>query len=408
MAGTITDTTPRVFGDYEVLDKIADGGMSSVHKARHRETGAVVTIKVLAPEFAANSVARDRLHQEFRATSLLRHPHLVRAIDGGQEAGTCYLVMEYVAGEDLWRRIERDGRLPEAEAVRIICQVTEALEAVHAHGIIHRDVKPSNILLTTDGQAKLADLGLAKDLRGDVNLTRPDQGLGTPNYIAPEQFAAAKDAGVLCDVYSVGATLYTAITGRLPFDAPGTVAVLKKKLKNDLVPPRQLVPGLSERVDWAIRRAVRANPEERHPSCLDFSNALTGRAEEQGPSSAAGRTRVQPSLPRGTERRVSVRYACAVPTQCNRSTSIHAEEAERQDSWEATVKDLSVGGIGILTSRRFEVGTVLMVDLRTPDQRPVQGLEVRVGRVKRVARGNWFHGCTFARRLAQEELRQLL
>src|SRR5262245_4660250 len=123
MAEEIPVAAPQVLGAYEVLEKIAEGGMSSVHKGRHQETGAAVAIKILSAECAANKVLRQRFFQEFRATSLLRHPHLVRAIDGGEEDGTSYLVMEYVVGEDLLQRIEREGPLPEAEAVRIICQV---------------------------------------------------------------------------------------------------------------------------------------------------------------------------------------------------------------------------------------------------------------------------------------------
>src|SRR5579884_2921850 len=212
---------PRTLGNYELLEKVADGSMSSVYKAKHQDNGRVVAVKALAPEAARDKVLRERLQQEFRAASMVRHPNLVRAIDGGEEGESIFLVMEYVEGEDLWRRIERDGPLPEVEAVRIIVQVAQALHAAHGHGIIHRDVKPDNILITKDGQAKLVDLGLAKDCGGSADLTRPAKGLGTPNFIAPEQFCDAKNAGVRCDVYSAGATLYMMVTGKVPFEARG-------------------------------------------------------------------------------------------------------------------------------------------------------------------------------------------
>jgi serine/threonine protein kinase len=406
-------TTPQILGKYEVLEKIAEGSMNTVHKGRNRETGATVAIKILLPEFESNRVLRERLHQEFRSANLLHHPHLIRVLDGGQENGTSYLVMEYVAGEDLWQRIEREGALPEDQAVRIICQVAEALSAAHARGIIHRDVKPDNILLSTDGQAKLTDLGLAKDLRAEIDLTRPDQGLGTPNFIAPEQFTHAKQAGVRCDVYALGATLYMAVTGKLPFEARGIPAVLKKKIDNDLLLPRQLVPDLSERVDWAIRRAVRANPDERHATCQEFSNALTGQSGGRGDSRAtsavtAGEERKSSAGNPGPERRASVRYPCSLPTQCNRSSSIHEGETEPQDCWEATVQDLSAEGIGILVNRRFEPGTILTVDLRNSKQGFQRSMELRVIHVRRAARGSWFHGCIFAEPLSKLELRKLL
>jgi serine/threonine protein kinase len=405
---------PQVLGAYEVLEKIAEGGMSSVHKGRHRETGAVVAIKILSPECAANKVLRQRFLQEYRAISLLRHPHLVRAIDGGEEDGTSFLVMEYVVGEDLWQRIERDGPLPEAEAVRVICQVAEALETAHAKGIIHRDVKPGNVLLTPQGQVKLADLGLAKDLSAEVELTRPDQGLGTPNFIAPEQFANAKNAGVRCDVYGVAATLYMAVTGELPFPADCIPLVLRKKINDDLVPPRQLVPGLSESVDWAIRRAMRANPGERHASCREFRNALTGQSEGGSASSPAARAasggKAGKSASRGPaeERRVSVRYPRVLPTRCNRNNSIHPGDADVQDCWEAAVQDLSADGMGIVLNRRFEPGTVLTADLRSSNQRFERTVEMSVARVRRADRGFWIHGCVFASPLSKEDLRKFL
>jgi serine/threonine protein kinase len=411
MALATPTSTPQVLGDYEVLDKIGEGSMSTVHKGRHRETGAVVAIKILLAEYASNKVLRDRLHQEFRAASLLRHPHLVRAIDGGQEDGTSYLVMEYVAGEDLWQRIERDGPLPEAEAVRIITQVAKALDVAHARGFIHRDVKPDNILLTTDGQAKLADLGLAKDRSADVGLTRPQQGLGTPNFMAPEQFADAKNAGIRCDVYSLAATLYMAVTGKLPFEARNIAAIHKKKANNELVPPRQLVPDLSERVDWAIRRALRAKPEERSASCLEFANALTGQSAEQAPSPAATAAREGRELsarPPAAERRLSARYACTLQIRCDRDSSIHPGPAEQEDCWDATVENLAAGGLGLRVRRRFEPGTLLTVNLCGSGQRPPRTLEMRVTRVRRGTRGSWYHGCVFAQPLSADELRKLL
>jgi tRNA A-37 threonylcarbamoyl transferase component Bud32 len=395
-----------------VLEKIADGGMSSVHKARHLPTGAVVAVKILAPEVAANRVLRERLHREFRAASALRHPNLVRALDGGCEGETTYLVMEYVDGEDLWQRVERAGPLAEGEAVRIVVQVAQALAYAHARGIIHRDVKPDNVLVTADGVAKLADLGLAKDLEAGGDLTRTRRGLGTPNFIAPEQFSDARHADVRCDIYSLGATLYTAVTGELPFPARGVAGVLRKKLNDELVAPGKLAPSLSERVDWAVRRAMRANPAERHASCQEFANALTG-GEGSGPSSAGplaarGGRRGRPSRPPAEERRARVRYSCRLETGCTRNTSIHPEKAAQHDSWEATVLDLSAVGIGLLLNRRFEPGTNLVLDLRGPGQGFAREVELCVTRVKSAAGGAWFHGCAFAEPLSQEELRKLL
>src|SRR5207247_10730464 len=132
----------------------------------------------------------------------------------------------------------------------------------HKQGTIHRDVKPDNILITPDGQAKLTDLGLVKDMDGDVNLTRTGRGLGTPHFMSPEQFRNAKKADTRCDIYSLGATLYMMVTGELPFKACGPVEAWMKKINNDLPPPRERIGDLSERVDWAIRRAMSPDPNQ--------------------------------------------------------------------------------------------------------------------------------------------------
>jgi serine/threonine protein kinase len=162
------------------------------------------------------------------------------------------------------------------------------LSEAHAHGIIHRDVKPDNILLRPDGQVKLADLGLVKRLESEIELTRTGRGLGTPHFMAPEQFRNAKAADVRCDVYSVGATLYMMVTGKLPFQAPGPFETWTKKIKGELTPVRDLVPDLSSRVDSAIARAMDPDPTRRQSSCQEFADDLLGRSREAtGPSKAS-------------------------------------------------------------------------------------------------------------------------
>src|SRR5262249_3135197 len=147
--------------------------------------------------------------------------------------------------------------------IDIITQAASGLHEAHKHGIIHRDIKPDNIMLTKNGQAKLADLGLSKDLEGKEDLTRPNHGLGTPNFIAPEQFGDAKNANIRCDIYALGATLYMALTGQLPFAGSNLTSIMTLKLANDLTSPRKLVPTLSEPVEWAVRRAVQTDPNRR-------------------------------------------------------------------------------------------------------------------------------------------------
>ncbi len=286
-----TRGVPKAVGKYDLVEKIADGGMGSVYRGRNRETGDVVAVKVLTPNTSNSEVLLRRFEQEFKAASTLDHPNVVRALDYGQEGSVPYLVMEFVEGETLGQRIERAGRLSEAEAIRIIAQVAQGLHKAHKQGLVHRDVKPDNILVTPGGQAKLADLGLVKETEADLNLTRTGRGLGTPHFMAPEQFRNAKNADARCDIYSLGATLYMAVTGELPFRSCSPLDAWMKKVQNDLRSPRQLVPALNERIDWAVRRAMSADPESRPASCREFVEDLTGRSTRKlSPDPAGGPT----------------------------------------------------------------------------------------------------------------------
>jgi len=268
----------QTVGNYEIIQKIAEGGMGSIYKGRNRQTGEIVAIKIMPPHMASNEILLKRFEQEFRAASRLAHPNIVRAIDYGDNNGMPFLVMEFVDGESLGQKIEREGRMPEAEAIKLIAQVAQGLHRAHKLKLVHRDVKPDNILLTKDGQAKLADLGLVKEMQTDLNLTRTGRGLGTPHFMAPEQFRDAKKADERCDIYSLGATLYQMVTGELPFKSNGPLEAWMKKMQNEIIGPRELVPSLSERVDWAIRRAMSGDKEKRPTSCREFVEDLTGHS----------------------------------------------------------------------------------------------------------------------------------
>jgi eukaryotic-like serine/threonine-protein kinase len=268
---------------YDLVEQIAEGGMGTVYKGRHRETGQIVAIKIVPEGMANNQTLHGRFQKEFTAASKIDHPNVVRALEYGVLGGRPYLVMEFVDGESLGQRIERDGRIPEAEAIRIIALAAQGLHHAHKNGMVHRDVKPDNIMVTKDGEVKLADLGLVKQTENDVNLTRTGRGLGTPHFMAPEQFRNAKSADVKCDIYSMGATLYQMVTGELPFKSMGPLDAWMKKINNELTPPRKVVPQLSERIDWAILRAMSADPEKRPDSCREFVEDLTGHSTRKPP-----------------------------------------------------------------------------------------------------------------------------
>jgi serine/threonine protein kinase len=282
--------------DYELLSIVGRGAIGTVYRARVRATGQMVAVKLLAERWKDHPVMLKRFEQEFTAAQLVRHPNVVQALAYRVTDGIPYLVMEFVDGESLSKRIKRTGPLSEAEAVSLILQVCSGLQAVHQQGIIHRDIKPDNILLTPDGQAKLTDLGLIKDLNAEAELTEAGRGLGTPHYMAPEQFRNAKYADIRSDIYALGATLYTLVTGDIPFKSCGSIDALLQKIRNELPRPRALVPTLSQRVDKLIRRAMSGDPGRRPQSCAEFARRLGSDL----PSVQATATEVELSLPQPT------------------------------------------------------------------------------------------------------------
>jgi serine/threonine protein kinase len=266
-------------GQYDLLKKIAEGGMGSIYMARSTKDKSVVAIKVMSPNYVHNPVLLKRFEQEYRVASKFNHPNLVRALEFGTDNDLPFLVLEFVNGESLGVIISRQGKLEELEGIKIIAQVAKALNQVHKDKLIHRDVKPDNILVGKNGIAKLTDLGLVKEiLVGDLNLTRSGRGLGTPNFMAPEQFRDAKNADIRCDIYSLGATLYTMLTGELPYKSVNPLETWMKKVQNDLPTPRELNPRISERTDWAIRRAMDSDPDIRPSTCREFVEDLVGKS----------------------------------------------------------------------------------------------------------------------------------
>jgi eukaryotic-like serine/threonine-protein kinase len=281
-------TCMQTIGQYDLVEKIAEGGMGTVYRGRNRLTGEIVAVKVVPQHLLSNPVVLKRFEQEYLVARAIDHPNIVKALDFGRDGETRYLVMELIEGESLGQKIERDGKMSEEEAIRIITQVALGLQKAHKQGLIHRDVKPDNILLTTDGQVKLTDLGLVKEIEADLNLTRTGRGLGTPHFMAPEQFRNAKKADVRCDIYSLGATLYMMVTGDLPFKSNGPLDAWMKKINNEIEPPRQLIPDLSERIDWAIRRSISPDPIHRPENCREFIEDLTGHCTKPLSGTEAG------------------------------------------------------------------------------------------------------------------------
>ena len=256
---------------YQILGKLGAGAMATVYKAKQLSLDRMVAIKVLPKRYSDNPQFIERFYAEGRAAAQLNHPNIVQAFDVGNEGDLYYFVMEYVEGRTVHDDIAKHRRYSEAEAIDIIIQVAEALEHAHQRGLIHRDVKPKNVMITREGVVKLADMGLARAMT-DKEAAEAEAGkaFGTPYYISPEQIRGEKDIGPPADIYSLGATLYHMITGNVPYEGKNPSAVMHKHLKGELVPPDHVNPklsaGISEVVEMMMVRKVR----DRYPNCADL------------------------------------------------------------------------------------------------------------------------------------------
>jgi len=264
--------------------------MATVYKARQVSLDRIVAVKVLPKKMSDNQEFVDRFYKEGKAAAKLAHNNIVQAIDVGSTAeGYHYFVMEYVEGKTLYDYMQPppvgEGRnFSEAEALDITIQIAEALAHAHKRGLIHRDVKPKNIILTPQGVGKLTDLGLARDL-DDKHAAESEAGkaYGTPYYISPEQIRGDVDIDFRADIYSLGATMYHMVTGQPPFDGDTPSAVMHKHLKQPLVPPDHINTALSSGIGEIIEVAMAKNREDRYPSTEDMLEDLHAVQEGQPP-----------------------------------------------------------------------------------------------------------------------------
>ena len=252
------------FGDYQILDELGAGGMGKVYRARDVSLERVVALKVLPAGHAKDPTFVQRFVKEARAAARLNHPNIVQIYNFGSVEGTYYLAMEFVDGRSLGSHL-RERRFTEAEAIGIARQVCKALAVAHAEGLIHRDIKPDNLMLTTRGEVKLVDLGIAKRLDEDQAITQTGHSMGTPHYISPEQIRGQKDIDARADIYSLGATLYHLVTGHTPYQGSSGAVVMSMHLVEPLPDPLQYAPGLSEGFCRVLRKMLAKDRQERYP-----------------------------------------------------------------------------------------------------------------------------------------------
>ena len=229
---------PRL-ADYELLAELGRGGMGVVYKARHVALDRTVALKMLLPSAVAGRAELDRFRSEVVATAALQHPHIVQVYEVGDSAERPFYTMQFIEGPSLSQRL-RDGPIPGRDAARYVATVARAIHHAHQRGVLHRDLKSSNILLDQSDQPHVADFGLAKRLDSDSGMTRTGAVVGTPSYMSPEQATGAKDLTAATDVYSLGAVLYDLLTGRPPFRAESPLDTLAQVVECQPAPPRLL------------------------------------------------------------------------------------------------------------------------------------------------------------------------
>lgn len=257
MIGTILDRK------YRIVELIGSGGMAQVYKAINMTNRRTVAVKMLKDEYKDDAEFLRRFSREANAILTLSHENIVRAYDAGTHNGLPYLVMEYVEGRTLKDLIAKHGALPVRTAIGITCQILDALSAAHSHGIIHRDVKPQNVIVTDKGRVKLADFGIAREAKATTVTFSGGKVLGSVHYISPEQ-AKGSIATEQSDLYSVGVCLYEMLTGTVPFEADSTVTVALMHLQEKPVPPIDLVPDLPRSLNDIVLKALEKDADSRY------------------------------------------------------------------------------------------------------------------------------------------------
>jgi eukaryotic-like serine/threonine-protein kinase len=278
---------PRPIPGYQLLGRLGAGAMATVYKACQVSLDRLVAIKILPKKFRQLPSFVKRFYAEGRAAAKLNHPNIVAALDVGRHGDIHYFVMEYVEGHTVYEHIVKEGPYSEADALSVGIHIANALNHAHQAGLIHRDVKPKNILITRDGVAKLADMGLARAV-SDREAAEAEAGktCGTPYYIAPEQILADVNIDFRADIYTFGVTLYHMVTGRLPFEGTGPSAIMRKHLREPPLPPDHINPELTDGICEIIELCMAKDPANRYAATVHLIEDLQAVANGQRPTQA--------------------------------------------------------------------------------------------------------------------------
>lgn len=363
-------------GRYRLVELLGQGGMATIYRATDAQLGREVAVKVLHPQYGRDPDFVARFKQEAMAAASLSHPNIVGVYDFGTDADGPYIVMELVDGEDVATLLARNGPLPPRQAARLAAEVAHALAAAHARGIVHRDVKPGNILVSSDGRVKVADFGIARAW-ADARLTLPGVTLGSVHYFSPEQ-ALGEQATAQSDIYSLGIVLYELLTGRRPWEGDNAAAVAMARIS---APPplvsdvRPNVPPVLEAID---RKALSPDPGARYPSAAAMADALEaflgeGSARPASAAAAGAAAGVAAGAATAARPYPSDAYAGGAPApyQAAPSTPPPYDEPEERRGTSAWTWVAGILGLLILVIVGFLVFRLLSTD--TPSVSPAPG-----------------------------------
>lgn len=348
---------------YEIIEKIGVGGMAIVYKAKDLLLNRVVTIKVLREQFASDDDFVRRFRREAQSAASLSHPNIVSIYDVGKDRETEYIVMEYVEGQNLKELIRNYAPLSSEQSINLAIQIAEAIRHAHEHHIIHRDIKPHNILVTTDGRAKVTDFGIARAVSA-ATMTHTGDIIGSVHYLSPEQ-AKGVQTNEQSDLYSLGIILYELLTGKVPYDGETPIAIALKHLQENPVPPSKLNPRISQELENVILKAIAKAPERRYQTAVEFTEDLNHlqngepiRKIERPLEEDLDSTRIHRSLSNGV----------------NEALSAHSKDEEPKKSQSKKKRNLRIlgtvavlllllGGIGLGFRNYFGVGQAQVPNL---------------------------------------------
>lgn len=346
-----------VLGDYRLLKKLGQGGMGSVYLAHQLKLDRQVAIKILSKELASKPAFVQRFLREARVMAKLDHPNILRCFDVGEALGYHYLAMEFVEGGSVEGWLKKLGHFSVADSLHIILACAHALQHAHVLGMIHRDIKPDNLLLTKHGVVKVADLGLAKATDDDMSLTRTGTGAGTPLYMAPEQARDVKHVDGRVDIYAMGCMLYVFLTGEFPFKGETLVEVIAAKDKGKFTPVRQLNDEVPDKLGLIIDKMLAAKPEHRYQSCAEIILALEslGLANKhlsflEPPEGHAPKAETPP--PPAKKISYSMRSSTVAGTEVGAGVAATPQADDQGDIWYVQLK--GEGGKTIVKKVRFE------------------------------------------------------